>query len=144
MFTIEPITCSKMFTGVNGTEFSEWLTREIETRGLSQAELAYKAGVSAATISHVLSGARNAGADLCVAIAKALGYSPEYVFRIAGLLPTEDDAPRPPGLLELIEIFQNATPAEQDELIEFARFKVLRAREERERAKNRRHRPATG
>lgn len=141
MFTTEPANCSKMFTDVNGIDFSEWLMREIETRGISQAELAYKAGVSAATISHVLTGTRNAGPDLCVAIARALNYSPEYVFRIAGLLPPEEYA-EAPGLMELVEIFRNATPEEQDELIEFARFKVLRAREERERM--RRRRPAEG
>jgi hypothetical protein len=43
--------------------------------------------VQPATISRIVLGQRDAGSDVCLAIARALGERPEAVYRLAGLLP---------------------------------------------------------
>ncbi len=68
--------------------FSAWLLDQLHQRGWSQAELARRANITKGAISHVLNETRRPGEALCKAIADALGYPPETVFRAAGLLPT--------------------------------------------------------
>lgn len=101
---------------------SDWIFDELNQRGWTPAELAKRAGVNTGTLSRVLTGDRNAGPDLCRAIAKALGEPPEKVFRIAGLLPalatTEDTA-----LQELMELARNMSPEDRTELLNYARYK---------------------
>lgn len=71
--------------------FSDWLYRELDLRNWSQRKLAQEAKISAGSISHVLNGNREPGPDLCRAIAKALDFPPDQVFRMAGLLPEEGE-----------------------------------------------------
>jgi len=70
--------------------FEEWLEVELKTRGWRRADLAREAGIADATLSRILLSTRKAGPQTCVALASALGYAPEYVFRRAGLLPVKD------------------------------------------------------
>ena len=70
--------------------FEEWLEAELKTRGWRSAELAREAGIADATLSRILLSTRKAGPKVCVALASALGYPPEYVFRRAGLLPAKN------------------------------------------------------
>lgn len=70
-----------------GTSFAEWLDGEMARRRISQAELARRGGISQAAISLVLKRKRQAGPDLCSAVARALGLPESQVFRAAGLLP---------------------------------------------------------
>jgi transcriptional regulator with XRE-family HTH domain len=72
--------------------FSEWLTNELAQRGWRPADLARHPGISQGQVSNVLNSRRNPGPDTCTAIANALNYPPEYIFRRAGLLPSEDTA----------------------------------------------------
>jgi transcriptional regulator with XRE-family HTH domain len=69
--------------------FKNWLEKELEGRNWSYRELERRAGKNASNslISLVLAGERAITWDFCMAIAGPLGYSPEEVFRIAGLLP---------------------------------------------------------
>ncbi len=59
--------------------FSSWLVGAIRDKGWSQAELARRANVSPAAISDVISGRRNVGNDLAIAIANAFRFPPEEV-----------------------------------------------------------------
>lgn len=68
-------------------DFANWLMREIEERGWTNAELARRAGISAPNVSMVISGQKGIGWEFCLGIARALGYPPEDVLRRAGLLP---------------------------------------------------------
>ena len=52
--------------------FVDWLIDQMNSKGLSQAELAKKAGVSRAAISNLLNGSRGAGINLLNALAKGL------------------------------------------------------------------------
>lgn len=69
-------------------EFSDWLIREMNTRDWTQADLARASGLSRQAISNYISG-RVAKPDenALKEIARALGYPPETVFRIAKILP---------------------------------------------------------
>lgn len=69
------------------TDFITWLTDRLDDRGWSNSELARRAGVVPSTISMTLSGQKQPGIDLCIGIAKAFDEQPEYVLRLAGLLP---------------------------------------------------------
>ena len=69
------------------SNFSDWLEQELNERGLSQSELARRAGVTRAAINGVLSGARGPGVDLVKGIAKAFNIPAEEVFRHADILP---------------------------------------------------------
>ncbi len=79
--------------------FSDWLEEEIKKRTWRPTDLASKARLKTGTITRILNGTRNAGPDACSAIARALNYSPEVVFRQAGLLP-----PAPEPDLEVEEV----------------------------------------
>ena len=68
-------------------KFSEWLNKEMISRGYSQASLSKAVNVSDAHINHIVHGRRNPGPELCEGIAHAFKMPPEDVFRIAGLLP---------------------------------------------------------
>lgn len=74
--------------------FTEWVDTELAKRSWTRAELSRRANVSQSTLSMVWSGERQPGAELCVAIAHALNFPPETIFRAAGLLPAlpEEDA----------------------------------------------------
>jgi len=65
-----------------------WIRAQLDERGWRPADLARHAGLTNATLSRILNGTRQAGPEVCTAIANALGVPPEYVFRLAGLLPT--------------------------------------------------------
>ncbi len=109
----------------NSSIFADFLIQEIEIRGWNRANLARAAKVSPTAISDVLNGHRDAGPDLCTAIADALGYPPDYVFRKAGLLPDIEDEELP-GLDELVNAYRLASDDERREIVEFARFKTRR------------------
>lgn len=71
------------------TDFAAWLEEQINARGWKPVDLAKAAGQYPATINRILNRERNAGPDVCIAIADALHQDPVLVFRLAGLLPPE-------------------------------------------------------
>jgi len=66
--------------------FIDWLETELQARGWSRAKLARQAKISDSTLSHICKGVRAPGADVCSAIAGAMGISERIVFEAAGLL----------------------------------------------------------
>src|SRR4030042_5134136 len=68
-------------------KFAEWLQEELTKRRMSKRDLAIKAGLDPGIITRVINMQRMPGAGSLNAIAKALDYPPEFVFRQAGLLP---------------------------------------------------------
>jgi len=101
------------------TTFSDWLQNEMKMRGLSQSDLAHRAGVTRAAINRVLTETRGAGPDLCVGVARALGYQPDDVFRIAGLLPKGENA-RTALADQMLAIFDGLPPDVQEQLVYIA------------------------
>lgn len=67
--------------------FGNWLITTLGKNNITQSELARMAGVTRSTISGVITGRRQPGARLMIAIASALRITPEEVFQAAGVLP---------------------------------------------------------
>ena len=84
-------------------ELRDWLNAECEKRNLSWREASFKAGVAGTTISNIMNGQRP-GLEVCKALARSFGVSPEFVLRLAGHLPPEPDPHRiPPHIREKAE-----------------------------------------
>jgi len=68
----------------------EWMIKERENHGWSQSDLAREAGIKRQTINGYESRRRTQPDEkVLVRISQALGYHPEYLPRMAGLLPPE-------------------------------------------------------
>ena len=110
-------------------KFIPWLLEELNKRSWRPADLAHRAGLSTGSLSNVLSGNRNAGPDICNAVARALGEPPEKVFRLAGLLPplpgTDDEL-----INEVTETFIRLTPEKRREVLEYTKWHLLRQQQE--------------
>ena len=104
--------------------FVDWLLDEMNRQGLSQAELAKKAGVSRTAISNLLNGSRGAGINLLNALAKGLELPIEEVLIAAGI--RQSDPERPPGFEEWIYIYLNASEDQRQEMLAYARYQKQR------------------
>lgn len=89
MFTSLNDLYVKMYSVEN---FGDWLLHELKEAGISQAELARRAGLSKGTVSNLINGTKGVGQDSLKAIARALRLSPEVVFRAAGVLPPKSES----------------------------------------------------
>jgi len=72
---------------MRSTELTNWLNVQVEERAWSFRELGRRSGLSSGTVSAVMTGRAFAGWDFCAGVAGALDVEPDYVFRLAGLLP---------------------------------------------------------
>jgi transcriptional regulator with XRE-family HTH domain len=94
--------------------FITWLEAELIERDWRLADLARKANLDTGSISRILSGTRKPGPEVCVAIARALNYPPEVIFRLAGLLPPDPGVD--PEEKEVVHLFRQLG-AEQRKLV---------------------------
>lgn len=108
--------------------FGEWLQKELDKRNWNQAELARRSGLTTAGISLMSNGQRGIGPDACNAIARAFGMPPETVFAAAGLLPPKSPESEKKSLLE--HMFDMLPEDEQDDILDFVRFKQEQWRRE--------------
>lgn len=102
-------------------KFGTWLVTELESRDISQSELARQAGISRGTLSNIISGARGRGPDTLLAIARALKIPPEQVYREAGILPARPDINETQE--KIIYELQNLNDQDQQEILAFIRMK---------------------
>lgn len=102
--------------------FATWLKLELEKRSWKQADLVRASGLSDGAISHILNGTRQAGPEVCRALAHAFVFPPEHIFRLAGLLPPITES-NDPTLQALSDIARNMSPAERQDLLEYALFR---------------------
>jgi transcriptional regulator with XRE-family HTH domain len=119
-----------MYSTVNNNtnDFVRWLKGEMKARGWSQAELARRAGVTRGAIGNVLRGDRGPGRDLLIAIAGALNYPPETVFREAQFFPETGEDPRFEILRHLL---MQMSEEDRSLVVAFARM-ILSFREQRD------------
>lgn len=105
----------------------EWLEEKLKARGWKPADLARAARIPDATLSRVLTQSRNAGADVCLAIAKALNEPPEKVFRLAGLLPplpgSEETTAR------IVDLLNRLPESEQQLIFELTEWRYQKSQE---------------
>ena len=108
--------------------FGAALRRFREDRGMSQDELAARAGMPQGTISAIERGTRAPGVDTLWKMVQGLGVSPNDVYRAAGLFPTEEALPPDePGFWELWSIVKRLSPEDRAEVIRFALFREREA-----------------
>ena len=102
--------------------FSEWLLKEMNIRGWSQADLARKSGLTTAGVSRLITGNRRAGVKTVMAIAKGFKLPAEYVFIKAGILPEKSEA----TMLEMrsLRVLQSMTAEEQEEMLRIMKVKI--------------------
>ena len=105
-------------------KFITWLDGETSKRGLSDAQLAKKAGISHPVISKARSGIQPIGWEACVAIATALELPPDTVLIKAGLLPAK--AEESPLNDEIIYLMGTLPLDDQTEILNIARMKLER------------------
>lgn len=106
------------------TEFVDWLSNEIRERGWGNNELARRSGVTSSSMSRLLTEQNNPGLEICIGIADALGYPPEYVLRKAGLLPPLPASPDDERIKEVREIMRNLPEADQEEIRQYAWYRL--------------------
>lgn len=119
-------------------DFPNWLQDELNERGWSQSDLARESGIMPASISRILQGTRNPGPEACTAIANALGFPVETIFRVAGLLPERVDIDE--ETQQMMHLFEQLADDDQEALISLAQFFI----ERREGKAITRLRPANG
>ncbi len=108
--------------------FADWLNDVMAERDIRPADLARLANINKGILSRILSNERRPAPETLESIARALKLPPEVVFRRAGLLP-----PAPPDTEykeELLYLFNELSPEEQEEIIELLRFKKERKTKE--------------
>lgn len=117
-------------------DFPDWLRTEMLRHGWNQAELARRCGITSGQISRVLKREQNAGLETMQAVARALDVPLSEVFVRVGLLPARSE--RDSLIQQLIDMLADLPRADQEEILELARFKVERtrrvSRERKERA----------
>jgi transcriptional regulator with XRE-family HTH domain len=72
-------------------KFVAWLEEELERRSWSREEVARRAGIHSSVLTNIVSGRATVGVETARKIAVALDVSPVVVFRLAGLLPSEEE-----------------------------------------------------
>lgn len=103
------------------TPFASWLLKELEDRRWSQADLSRESKVSASQITRVINGRRGLGKDSLTAIADALGYPPDVVFRVANFLPPAVNIDE--DIEQIIHEVEKLPKADKEEVLAFIRMK---------------------
>lgn len=111
---------SDMFTAVSES-FRDWLLKAMESKGLSQADLARATGLTTGGISHIVNQSRAPSPETLISIAHALEMTPETVFRAAGLLPNLTD-PKEVAAEVLGHKLSGLSESQIEELIKYIDF----------------------
>lgn len=99
-----------------------WLTDELKRLGWSYRELARQANISNALVSRTLSGDMSPSADFCIKIAQALEVSPEYLLRLAEILPPEMNISDDATTQEITELLKHLTPEQRQEALNYIKY----------------------
>lgn len=108
-------------------EFVEWFRERIAISGLTQREIAMRAGISEAQVSRVLSGERNPSSDFCINIARALNVPVDIALQKAGFLSANRDGV---GFKEAAHLFHQLSDRQQEDMLAIMRA-MIQARQRR-------------
>ena len=100
-------------------EFIDWIEESRKAEGWSIRELARRTGFTASYISKVLNGQRNAGKDLCRELARVFHVTDVFVFRLGGLLESEQELDHNSEVM--LDLFRNLPTTEQDRVLTIMR-----------------------
>jgi len=103
----------------NNNDFTQWLLRELETRGWSMRELSRRSQIPPSTLSAILSGQMQVTPETIGKLAPALNMPLERLYRLAGFLPAPlaDENERH----ALLDYFQCLSSDERRSVITLAR-----------------------
>ena len=112
------LNCCYMTTEL--IDFSDHLINILNVLNLSQIELARKARLDKSIISRLINRERKPTPETLLAIAKAINYPPEEVFRWAGFLPQNIEKDH---LTEEAEfLLSQLSPYQRQQAVKFIRF----------------------
>ena len=100
-------------------EFIDWIEESRKAEGWSIRELARRTKFTASYISKVLNGQRNAGKDLCIALAGVFHVTDVFVFRLGGLLESEQELDHNSEVM--LGLFRNLPVDEQERVLTIMR-----------------------
>lgn len=103
--------------------FRDWIKQQARLHGLSQRALGRAIGMSQSYVSDVINGKKPPSVEFCLKLAETFEETPEYVLRLADILP---DSSGPDGddptLTRLLDLAGQLTPERRKQLLDFARF----------------------
>ncbi len=103
--------------------FPEWLQEQLDERGWRQIDLVNRSGIYSSYITYILQGKHKPGPKFCRSIASALDLKEELVFIQAGHLSPKIYTEY--NYEDWITSYSQLSISDQQELIEFARFKLF-------------------
>jgi len=104
------------------TKLTHWILNTLRQNGWSIREFARRAGVSHVAITRVLNAYGSAGAELCLALARATHTPVETLLELAGLIPSyTPDTAQEQREYELLNYFRLLDPGGQRALMTLAR-----------------------
>lgn len=109
-------------TYMRAENFAAWLRTEMDRRNLNQSTLARKSGISSQAVSAILNQYRDAGPEICLALAKGLKLSPLELYVRAGLLP--EIPGRSPAAEEAAHLIEQLPSEQQQFALDFLRSLV--------------------
>ena len=108
--------------------FGKWLSEEIARQGMTQSQLARRAGVSRSTIKRIIDGERGMGRASLGKIARALDLPPQELLRRIGYLPAERINEKDTTLARLMVVLSELPDEDVEELLYIALGKRDRRR----------------
>jgi len=103
-------------------EFADWINREASQRGWSLRQIARRGEISQTPIIRVANGTQLPTFDVCVALARAFGLTPESVLRMAKLLPSAVAERRivyeANGIDRLVELWRGLSVEDQGRMLD--------------------------
>jgi len=110
-----------MFLMSNRQDLSNWLQAELQNRDWSQSELARASGLHRAIISKIILQGSDPKPETLEAIAKALKFPPEQVYRVAGILPPAPNVDE--EIEQIVHETSKLSKDDQREILAFIRMK---------------------
>jgi transcriptional regulator with XRE-family HTH domain len=109
-----------------GSEFRQWIERELEQRGSNMAALARRCGITDSQVSRILNGDQQPDTATLRTLATALEIPLYEVYVRAGLLPVESD--RSVVIDRILELLKTLPEVDQQALLDMTRVRVERAK----------------
>ena len=116
----------------NMEQLRDWLNEQCDRRNLTWRDASIRAGVYPGAISAIMNGQRP-GLEVCKALARSFGTSPEHVLRMAGHLPPLPSGNGlPPDLiaqaLEIQEIWRRVHAVDPTAAEELASIAIIQGK----------------
>lgn len=101
-------------------ELKNWVRQEKEKSGLTNREIAKKAGIAHSSVSRAMHPDEIIGAETCVRLAKVFNYPPAEVLEMAEILkPTQ---PADKQTRRLLHLFDQLPDDKKEQVMQYVQF----------------------